>query len=78
MRYLPYHDLFELAETEAPAALAALRQMGYCWLQEGQGKNHNLYDRSGQMCVGELFQKRLYLDGCVKDDLFAILSGSIG
>jgi len=75
MRYLHHHDLFELAESEAPAVLASLRQLGYCWLQESAGKNHNLYDRSGQLCVGEMFQKKLYLDGCVKEDLTLILSG---
>lgn len=75
MRYLPHHDLFVLEETEAPAVLAGLRRLGYQWRQIGQGKRHDLYCPSGELCIGEVLDHRLYLDGSVRDDLFAVTSG---
>ena len=77
MRYLPDHDLYEIAESEAGAVLAKLREQGYQWLQEGRG-HHNLYDRSGNVCVGEVFNHKLYLDGRVREDLVVIMSGYAG
>ena len=77
MRELPHAGLLELQETEAGAVLAFLRTLGYLWLQEDAGKNHNLYDRSGDMCVGEMWAGRLYLDVCVKPDLEKLVSGTI-
>ena len=74
MRELPHADLLELQATEAGPALAFLRSLGYKWLQEDAGKNHNLYDFSGEMCVGEMWAGRLYLDACVKADLSKMVS----
>lgn len=75
MRVLLEAQLLELSHTEAGPALAHLRAQGYQWLQERAHGSHTLWDCSGDVCVGEMWEGRLYLDLRVRPDLESFCSG---
>lgn len=75
MRHLPLHELYECNLAEAGVIIAYLRRQGYRWIQEEKHKHFNLYDTSGEVCVGEFLNNHLYLDGRVESHLTALLSG---
>ena len=78
MRYLPHHDLYEVIGSEVEYVTSGLIQMGYKWIQTNRRERHYLYDKDGQVCIGEKTNDCLYLDSRVREDLLTLMSGFNG